>query len=91
MFANNVVRALLPVGGHVAMGQAVPGQTPGSRYSRVFENRLGETLKPTHVNLGGRQTRCCSDRIVVSELDVREPQIRAVSYTHLTLPTIYSV
>ena len=49
-----------------------------SRYSGAFENRQGETLKPTHVNLVGRQSRCRTDRIVVSELDVREPLIPVI-------------
>ena len=42
-FANNVVRALPPVCGHVTIGQVVAGQTPVSRYSGAFENRQGET------------------------------------------------
>ena len=50
-FANNVVRALLPVGGQVTIGQVVTGQALVSRYSRAFENRQGETRKSTHVNL----------------------------------------
>ena len=54
MFANNVVRALLPVCGQVAIGQVVAGQTLVSRDSGAFENRQGETWKPTHVNLVGR-------------------------------------
>ena len=73
MFANNVVRALLlPVCGQVAIAQVVAGQTLVSRYSGVFENRQE---KPTLVNLVGSQTRCSTDQTVVSELDVREPQI----------------
>ena len=54
VFANNVVRALLPVGGQVTIGQVVTGQTLESRYSLAFENRQGETWKSTHVNLVGR-------------------------------------
>ena len=56
----------------------VAGQTLVSRYSGAFENREGETCKPTNVNLVGRQTRRRADRIVVSELDVREPQTPVV-------------
>ena len=78
VFANNVVRVLLSVCGEVAIGQVVAGQTLVSRYSGAFENRQGETWKPTHVNLVGRQTRRRADRIVVSELDVREPEIPVV-------------
>ena len=54
VFANNIVPALLPVCSQVAMGQVVAGQTLVSRYSGAFENRQGETWKPTHVNLVGR-------------------------------------
>ena len=43
VFANNVVRALLPVGGQVTIGQVVTGQALVSRYSGAFENRQGET------------------------------------------------
>ena len=78
MFANNVVRVLLSVCGEVAIGQVVAGQTLVSRYSGAFENRQGETWKPIHVNFVRRQTRCRDDRVVVSELDVREPQIPVV-------------
>ena len=56
----------------------VAGQTLVSRYSGAFENREGETCKPTNVNLVGRQTRRRADRIVVSELDVKELQIPVV-------------
>ena len=74
MFENNIVRALLSVCSQFAIGQVVAGQTLASRYSGAFEHRQGETWKPTHVILVGRQTRCRADRIVVSELDVKEPQ-----------------
>ena len=74
VFGNNVVRALKPVCGQVTIGQVVAGQTLVSLYAGAFENRQGETWKPTHVILVGRQTRCRADRIVVSELDVKEPQ-----------------
>ena len=80
VFVNDVVRALLPVCGQVAIGQVVAGQTLGSRYSCAFENHQGETCRPTHVNLVGGQTRCRADRIVVSELDVRELQIPVLSF-----------
>ena len=77
MFANNV-RALLPVCSLVAIGQVIAGQTLVSRYSSAFENRQGETWKLTRVSLVGRQTCLRADRIVVSELDVRELQIPVV-------------
>ena len=78
VFANNVVRALLPVCSQVATGQVVAGQTLVSRDSGPFENRQGETWESPHVNLVGRQSRCRANRIVVSELDVREPRIPVV-------------
>ena len=53
MFANNVVRALLPVGSQVTIGQVVTYQALVSRYSLAFENRQGETWKSTRVNLVG--------------------------------------
>ena len=78
VFANNVVRARLPGCSQVAIGQVVAGQTRVSCYSGAFENRQGETWKPTHVNLVGRQTRRRADRTVVTELDMSEPQIPVV-------------
>ena len=78
MFANNIVRALLSICSQVATGQVVTGQTLVSRDSGVFENHQRQTWKSTHVNLVGHQTRRRSDRIVVSELDVRELQIPVV-------------
>ena len=65
VFANNIVRALLSVCSQVAIGQMVAGQTLVSRYSDEFENRQGETWKPSHMNLVGRQTRRGADQIVV--------------------------
>ena len=53
VFANNIVRALLPVGGQVTIGQVVAGQALLSLYSGAFENLQGETWKFTHVNLVG--------------------------------------
>ena len=78
VFANNIVRALLSVCSQVALDQVVAGQTLVSRYYGAFENRQGETWKPTHANLVGRQTRRRADRTVASELDLREPQIPVV-------------
>ena len=72
VFANNDVCALLLICGQVAIGKVVAGQTVVPRYSGAFENRQGETWKPTHVNLVGRQTHCRADLIVVSELDVKD-------------------
>ena len=51
VFADNVVRSLLPVGGQVAIGEVVAGQTPMPRYPFAFENRQRKARKPTHVNL----------------------------------------
>ena len=39
VYANNVVRALLPVGGQVTRAPVVAGQALVSRYSSAFENR----------------------------------------------------
>ena len=72
VLANNSVRALLSVCSQVAVGQVVAGQTLVSCDSDVFENRQREMWKSTHVNLVGGLTRRRADRIVVSELDVRE-------------------
>ena len=77
VFANNTIRALLSVCSQVVRDQVVAGQTLASRYSGSFENRQ-ETWKPTHVNLVGRQTCRRADRIIVSELDVTEPQTSVV-------------
>ena len=78
VFANNVVRALLPVCSQVAVGQVVTGQTLVSRDAGAFENREGDTWKSSHVNLVGRQTHRRGDRVVVRKLDVRKPQIPVV-------------
>ena len=78
VFVNAIVRALLSVCSQIAIGQMVASRTLVSRYSGAFENRLGETWKSTHVNLVGRQTRRRADRIVASELDVKELQISVV-------------
>ena len=78
VLANDIFRALLSVCSQVTIGQVVAGQTLVSRYSAAFETRQGETWKPTYVNLFGRQTRRRADRSVVSELDVREPEVLVV-------------
>ena len=78
VFANDIVHALLSVCSQVATGQVVAGQTLASHYSGALENRPGEMWKPTHVNIVGHQPRHRADRIVASELDVREPQIPVV-------------
>ena len=70
MCADNVVRALLPVGGHVAIGQVVTGQALVFHDTNAVENRQGEPWESAHVNLFGRQTRRRADGIVVSEYDV---------------------
>ena len=54
VFSNNVVRALLSVGGQITIGQVVTGQARVSRYSRAFEKHQTETWKSTHVNVVGR-------------------------------------
>ena len=77
-FANNFVRALMSVCSQVSIGQVAAGQALVSRYAGALENRQGGTWKPAYVKLVGRQTRRRADRIVVCELDVREPQIPVV-------------
>ena len=78
MCADNVVRALLPVVGQVAIGQVVTGQTLVSHDASAVENRQGETWESAHVDLVGRQTRRRADEIVVRELDVRQMQVHIV-------------
>ena len=46
--ANNVVRALLPVGCQVTIGQVVAGQTLVSHDTDAVENRQGETWESIH-------------------------------------------
>ena len=52
--ANNVVRALFSVGGQVAIGQVVSGQTLVPHDAGAVGNRQGETWKSAHVDLVGR-------------------------------------
>ena len=47
--ANIVVRALSSVGGQVAIGQVVTGQTLVSRDTSAVKNSQGETWKSAHV------------------------------------------
>ena len=76
--ANNVVRALLPVGGQVARGQVVAGQTLVSHDASAVESRQGKTWESAHVDLVGRQTRRRADGIVVSDFDVGQMQVPIV-------------
>ena len=73
--ADNVVRALLPVGGQLAIGQVVTGQTLVSHDASAAENHQGKTREYAHVDLVGCQTRRRADGIVVSEFDVRNMQV----------------
>ena len=73
--ANNVVRALLPVGGQVAIGQVVAGQTLVPHDAGAVENRQGEAGESAHVDLVRRQARRCADGIVVNEFDVGQMQV----------------
>ena len=68
--ADNVVCELLPVGGQVAIGQVVTGQTLMFHDTSAVENRQGETWESAHVDLVGRQTRRPADGIVVGEFYV---------------------
>ena len=54
--ADNVVRALLPVGGQVAIDQVVTSQTLVSHDAGAVENRQEEPWESAHVDLVGRQT-----------------------------------
>ena len=75
MCADNVVRALLPVGGQVAIGQVVTGQTLVSHDTSAVENRQREPWESAHVDVVGRQTRRRADGIVVSEFYVGQMQV----------------
>ena len=75
---DNVVGALLPVGGQVAIGQVVTGQTLASYDTSAVENRQGEPWESAHVDLVGRQTRRRADGTVLSELFVRQMQVPIV-------------
>ena len=66
MFADNVVRALFPVGGQVVKDQVVTGQTLVSWDTSAVENRQGEPWESARVDLVGRQIRRHADVIVVS-------------------------
>ena len=76
--ANNVLRALLPIGGQVAIGQVVADQALMSHDVSAVETRHGETWESAHVDLTGRQTRRRADGIVVSEFDVRQLRVPIV-------------
>ena len=76
--ANNVVRGLLPIGGHVEIGQAVVGQTQMSHDAGVVENREGKTWESAHVNLARRQARRRADIISVRKFDVRQMRVPIV-------------
>ena len=49
--ADNVVRALLPVGGQVAIGQVVRGQTLVPHDTSAVEKCQGEQWESAHVDL----------------------------------------
>ena len=76
--ADNVVRALFPVGGQVAIGQVVAGQTLVSHDTRAVENRQREPWESAHVDLVERQTRRRSDGVTASELFVGKMQVPMV-------------
>ena len=76
--ADNVVRALLPVVGQIAIGEVVTGQTLVSHDTCAVENRQGEPWESAHVDLVGRQTRRRADRVVVSEFDVGQMRVPVV-------------
>ena len=76
--ADNVVLALLPVGGQVAIGLVVAGQILVSHDAGAIDNRWGGTWESAHVDLVGRQDRRRADGIVVGEFDVRQMQVSIV-------------
>ena len=78
MCANNVIHALLSVGGQVTIGQVVAGQTLVPHDAGAVENRQGETWESAHVDLLRRQAHRRADGIVVSEFDVRKMQVSIV-------------
>ena len=78
MCADNVVRALLPIGGQMSIDQVVTGQTLMSHDTCAFENRQGEPWESARVDLVGHQTRHHADRVVVSELYVGQMQVPIV-------------
>ena len=53
VLTNDIARALLAVGRHVAVGDMDPGQTLVAGDSNAFETREKEERKPTHVDLVG--------------------------------------
>ena len=76
--ANYVVRALLSVGGQVAIGQVVTGQTQVSHDTSAVDNRQGGAWESAHVDLVGRQTHRHADGVVASEFDVGKMQVPIV-------------
>ena len=72
------IRALLPVGGQIAIGQVVTGQTLVSHDTCAVENRQWEPWESAHVDLVGCQTRRRADRVVVSEFYVGQMQVPVV-------------
>ena len=73
-----VVCALLPVGGQVAIGQVITGQTLVSHDTSAVENGHVEPWESSQVDLVGRQTRPRADGIVVSGFDVVQMQVPIV-------------
>ena len=59
--ADNVVHALLPIDGQVALGQVVTGESLVIHDANAVENRPGELWESAHVDLVGRQTRRRAD------------------------------
>ena len=73
--ADNVVRALLPFDGQVAIGQVVTDQTLVSHDTSAVETRQGEPWESAHVDLVERQSRRRADGVVVSEFYVGPMQV----------------
>ena len=100
VFADNVVRLLLPSLGQFAIIQVVKGQTLVSHDACAIETRQEEPWKFAHVGLVGRQTRRRADGVVLSQFYVGQMQVQIVLllvddysqhlchsvFTHLMLP-----
>ena len=78
MGTDNVVRALWPVGGQVAIHQVVTGQALVSHDISAVETSQGGPWKSAHVDLVGRQTRDRADGILDREFDVGKMQVPIV-------------
>ena len=77
-------------GGHVAVNDVSCSYAPGTLTAIVGPNGAGKT---TYFNLISGQLRASAGSVRLNGRDLTSlsAPARTVSYTHLTLPTIYSV